>query len=235
MKWVLMAALWLFSVQALADISARVPSDPALMPVYKALTNGREKWRDVDRGLAEFSAPRPYGMILFVQCGARQAFFDSGSKQITVCLELVRDIANKAGGDDAAITAALVHVIMHEYGHALIAAAEVPPVGREEDAADQISAVLARKIGMQGVIMSALLRSSMRDRSIIYVYGARGAADEHSLGPQRRANVLCWMVGDSPEWMEAAIKAGDMTPARAARCPAEIIQAERAVAALLKR
>jgi hypothetical protein len=46
-------------------------------------------------------------------------------------------------------------------------------------------------------------------------------ADEHSLGPVRLYNVLCWIYGSDPEKYGSIVADGHLPEERAVRCPAE--------------
>jgi len=100
------------------------------------------------------------------------------------------------------VTGNVLFVLGHETAHALISEFGIPVLGREEDAADALSTLVALKMG-----------SSFADR--IVVNAARGwflsdqrdkkdgipnsFYDEHGMDLQRAYNIVCLLVGGEPE------------------------------------
>jgi hypothetical protein len=97
-------------------------------------------------------------------------------------------------------------VLTHELGHGLINEMQMPVLGREEDAADSFAIVTALKMGSgfsERVLTEAAkgqVLSSKRDKK---EGNALAFYDEHGLDLQRAYNIVCFMVGSSPEKYKA--------------------------------
>jgi hypothetical protein len=93
-------------------------------------------------------------------------------------------------------------VLGHEVGHAIIREMAIPVIGREEDAADSFSALLALSLG-EGFADQVLINaatgwfySNRRDRRD----GVQATFhDEHGMDLQRAYHVVCLMVGSNLE------------------------------------
>jgi len=100
------------------------------------------------------------------------------------------------------VTGNVLFVLAHETGHALVSVFEIPVIGREEDAADSLAALVALKMGnsfADRVVVNAArgwFLSDQRDRK----QGIPTAYyDEHGLDLQRAYNVVCLLVGGAPD------------------------------------
>ncbi|TMJ04958.1 MAG: hypothetical protein E6G97_05560 [Alphaproteobacteria bacterium] len=104
------------------------------------------------------------------------------------------------------VTGNVLFVLAHETGHALISVFEIPVLGREEDAADALAALVALKMGnsfADRVVSNAArgwFLSDQRDRK-------EGTSspfyDEHGLDLQRAYYIVCLMVGGAPDKFKA--------------------------------
>jgi hypothetical protein len=100
------------------------------------------------------------------------------------------------------VTGNVLFILGHETGHALVSVFEIPVLGREEDAADSLAALVALKMGnafADRVVVNAAkgwFLSDQRDKK-------RGIPtafyDEHGLDLQRAYNIVCLMVGGARE------------------------------------
>jgi hypothetical protein len=96
----------------------------------------------------------------------------------------------------------VLFAVTHEVGHMLISRMDLPVLGREEDAADAFAVVTGLKLGnaFSDRILTesahAWFMSEARDKKekIKTVY-----YDEHGLDEQRAYNIVCLMVGSSPQ------------------------------------
>jgi len=90
----------------------------------------------------------------------------------------------------------------HEVGHMLVSRMELPVLGREEDAADAFAVVTGLKLGnafsdriltgsASGWFMSEARDKKEKIKTIYY--------DQHGLDEQRAYNIVCLMVGSSPQ------------------------------------
>jgi len=110
------------------------------------------------------------------------------------------------------VTGNTLFVLGHEAGHALISEMGIAVLGREEDAADVFSALVALQIGnafADRVLINAAtgwFYSNRRDRQdhVKMTY-----YDEHGIDLQRAYNIVCLMVGSDPKkFGELADEAG---------------------------
>lgn len=172
--------------------------------------------------------------LTFAQCGESNAFYRPETGTVTVCFELVDELDHLFAGDDdrnQSVNDALLFTTMHEVGHALVNVLDLPITGREEDAVDQLAALILvdnAEDGDQAAIngVRALPSGSEIDELAF--------ADEHALNEQRFYNVLCLVYGQDPETWADWTRDGTLPPGRAERCPAEYEQTRAAWDTLLE-
>ena len=175
--------------------------------------------------------PHDVGMV-FAECGQSNAFYMPAEKTIAMCYELVADFSESLAGVaeneadlEEAVIGATYFFLFHELGHALIDILALPAVGRQEDAVDQLAAVILltepafRDEGADAVIATAITfarwaESGAQEIEKMPFYG------EHSLDAVRFYNLLCWAYG-SDEARFAYLVGNVLPEARAARCPGE--------------
>ncbi|KXF80308.1 DUF4344 domain-containing metallopeptidase [Enterovibrio coralii] len=93
---------------------------------------------------------------------------------------------------------ALLHTLLHEYGHAYIYSWDIPIVGKEEDAVDNFATVLLLndfKDDDAAFIATDLF--ALEDLDTDY-FEQSDFWDEHSLDAQRYAASLCLIYGSNP-------------------------------------
>jgi len=119
------------------------------------------------------------------------------------------------------VTGNTLFVLGHEAGHALISEMGIAVLGREEDAADVFSALVALQIGnafADRVLINAAtgwFYSNRRDRQdhVKMTY-----YDEHGIDLQRAYNIVCLMVGSDPEKFEHLAEMTKLPPERRGTC-----------------
>jgi len=174
--------------------------------------------------------------ISITECGQPNAFYDPRQKTVSMCYELIEHFYNVFKPDsetqeelDNSVQGAISFVFVHELGHALIDNLDLPVTGKEEDAVDQLATVVlveGTENGEQSVLDGA--------RSF-YLQEKQGGADlnnlpfwdEHSLGPQRFYNLLCWLYGHNEQKYRRLVEQGILPEDRAVRCPNEYNQISR--------
>lgn len=116
----------------------------------------------------------------------------------------------------------LLFVFYHELGHGLIHKLDLPVLGREEDAADQLATLMLMDAGTDSVggepVLTAALgwldawheQDSAADNSDYF--------DEHSLDMQRYANIVCLVYGSDPQNYGHLITDWDLPAERAEHC-----------------
>jgi hypothetical protein len=179
--------------------------------------------------------------LRYVECGEANAYYNPESKEISICFELIEQLAEDLGAqidDDAelaeAVGGAYLFIALHEVGHALVDVLDLPITGREEDAVDQLSSWLL--IGEEGgntAVLDAAASFSLAGERVDLA--ERDFADQHSLDQQRYFNMVCWVYGSDPD-AHAALLDADVLPAtRAAGCAQEYAQLDRSWSRLLAR
>jgi hypothetical protein len=174
------------------------------------------------------------------QCGNINAFYSPRDHAVTLCYELLQHLANRFVTDgrwtpqqEEAVRGAINFIMMHEVGHALIHVRDLPITGREEDAVDQLATVMLIETGEKGAeaaLNGVLAIQPGRDA----VFDQTDFADEHSLGPQRLYNVVCWIYGSDPTKYAAIAQRAGLPPERARRCRDEYDRLSKAWTRLLE-
>lgn len=183
----------------------------------------------------------PQQVVLTVgECGTQNAFYSPQHKAIVLCHELIaqmaqgiqRDFARVASSEEIAnsISGGVAFILMHELGHALIHLLDLPVLGREEDAADQIGAFFLLHTDTAPYALAGALWF-FRSKTLIYT--RRHFSDEHSVGPQRQSNLACWALGKDPRRYQYLLRGGYLTRERAVRCGAEYSRLDSSVRRLL--
>ncbi|MFN4157723.1 MAG: DUF4344 domain-containing metallopeptidase [Gemmobacter sp.] len=119
----------------------------------------------------------------------------------------------------------LIFVFYHEIAHALIDILKLSVLGREEDAADTLSALLIDRLWDEGAAVTLVTDAALA--FLLFSEEAeRGGAElsnwgHHSLDLQRYYNLVCLFYGADPEGRSAL--AGDLglPPPRRESCPEE--------------
>ncbi len=228
----------------------RAPRSPDLQPIF-------ERVRDVDllRALPEVQAID--GMFVLPQrlryvtaeCGEFGAFYRPGEGEVVLCYETLRTLYERGQAlqrrfdlaDDYPLRytrANLRFIVMHETGHALVHLLDLPVTGRQEDAVDQLAAILMLRFADVAetpaeVIDNLRMAANWMLSDSTGAYNLDAYADEHALGEQRYFNLQCLIYGTDPPAFAGMIDAGDLTAARAAGCEREMRQAARAWLRLL--
>lgn len=181
----------------------------------------------------------------FRNCGEANAFYDPALQEITMCYELIAAVQSSfsAAGDDPAnieadILGATLFFFFHELGHALVSELDIPVTGREEDAVDDLAAVImlaadaeddgtAEDEGLGAMMLAAAVMQFGEMASKPESFENIAFWDEHSLDAQRMYHLICLIYGSNPA-IYAELAGDDVLPkARAARCPAEYQQRQR--------
>ena len=115
-------------------------------------------------------------------------------------------------------------VFEHEFAHALIDIYDLPVLGREEDAADDLAVLLLipAKGGAQFVSDSASFWAALSNRQ--RVPQLSDYADVHSFDLQRAFTMLCLLAGSSKEHFQEVAAMRVLPDSRLAGCRAEFEQ-----------
>ncbi|MCG7497945.1 DUF4344 domain-containing metallopeptidase [Vibrio sp. Of7-15] len=135
--------------------------------------------------------------------------FDPKTMSIQIPYEFVHEVYRRfttdkyheQGIDEAQATGdAIMHTLLHEYGHAYVFANEVPVLGKEEDAVDNLATILLLNFFENGdeIAYSAADLFALEDQDTSE-YTESHFWDEHSLDAQRYFSTLCLIYGSDPE------------------------------------
>jgi hypothetical protein len=163
--------------------------------------------------------------LLSRDCGQPNAFYQPSEHTVNICYELMElfyEVFKREGVPDSEANQrmfnAIQFVFLHELGHSLIHNYDLGVTGKEEDAVDQLATYISveeMENGEDNAFNGALtfiLLSKNQDTAKLPYY------DEHSLGPQRFYNILCWLYGHNPQKYQELVTKGTLPEARAVRC-----------------
>jgi cytochrome c551/c552 len=183
--------------------------------------------------------------IVVRSCGAANAYYRPSGPEIVLCYELflqteaslqraalygmTRDQLAKA------IHAEMAFVLLHEIGHHLIDEFQLPVLGREEDAADQIASFVLLTTGGDQILARSLSFFANRraDAFEIFLRGSEQYGAQHGLPEQRLANQVCWGLGKNPQLFAQAAITVKLPQSRVARCRGEFERMDRDIRSLL--
>lgn len=226
------------------------PQSPGLQPTY-----ARVREVDLLRALPEVQAidsmfvlPRPLRFVA-AECGEFGAFYRVAGAEVVLCYETLRTLYERGQeqqrvqglGDDHPlryVQANVRFIVLHETGHALVHLLDLPVTGRQEDAVDQLAAILMlRFAGLDEtpaeVIDNLRMAANWMLSRSTGAYNLDAYADEHALGEQRYFNLQCLIYGTDPDGFSGMVGAGDLTAARANGCARETRLVTRAWLRLL--
>jgi hypothetical protein len=185
-----------------------------------------------------FPLPRNVPVIV-AECERINAFYSPRDQHVVFCYELVEHLARTFVRDNAwtaaqreAVDGAMRFILMHEVGHALVHILDLPITGREEDAVDQLAALMLIESGEKGA--QAALNGVLAIQSGSREFEELELAGEHSLGPQRLYNVACWIYGSDPQKYRGIVTSGQLPESRAVRCPSEYDRLQKAWTRILQ-
>jgi hypothetical protein len=141
--------------------------------------------------------------ISYRECGTANAFYYPSSHSIEICHELWdkrRRLYTRSGMPkdqiDQRLRAALTFSFFHEFGHALHDELDLPLLGREEDAVDDIATIFMLRLGVGDAAQAAAVGHHLRSQQPNYQITAW---DEHAGGAQRGYAIGCLLYGADPE------------------------------------
>jgi putative metallopeptidase DUF4344 len=194
----------------------------------------------------------PITLIVKVkECGEDDTHYLPKTQEITLCLETASNLLDTFYSRMKSIKPQKVRYkqirqhlrwqlrfsLYHEFAHALIDQLHLPVVGREEDAADSLAAMLLfgnENDGPQAVLSVADYYrltglQDIKDGDVSWW-------DEHAQGLQRSYNLLCFVYGRKPKEHKHLVgtKRGRLPKARAEDCAAEYRQSAKSWVTLLE-
>lgn len=231
-------------------IDYAAPSNSAHQALHDTLKQKGALER-IQKLLSPFRLPRHLTVRTAGCNGEINAWFEVDA--VTICLEYIEYVVESAASakrpgwvsEHHAIMGAIIDVFLHEAGHALFDYLDIPILGREEDAADQVAAYMLLSLGRQdtpqlvaGIVYIYLNEAGIRDfltlkRKRLRIVDHKQHADVHSLPLQRMYNTLCLAYGANPALFKEAVERGALPADRAEGCVDEFQQVEKAFRKLL--
>jgi hypothetical protein len=218
------------------------PANPAHRPIYELLKERRVLER-MQEYLGHLLLPRTLLLKTEGCDGESNAWYEETDNSVTVCYEYLEEVLSYAPKETTAagvsrqdaIVGPTIEVFLHEVSHALFAMLQVPILGREEDAADQLAAYALLQLGKEDA------RRTIAGVAFMYRREAQEQspemkhfADEHSLSAQRFYNLLCMAYGAEPELFADLVAKGYLPKSRAEGCSGEYRQVAYAVQKLIQ-
>lgn len=210
-------------------VTYELPENQEYLHIYSLMKEDRHSLEKMQEILSPIRLPWALELLLAECDGEADAMYWDGT--ITICYEYIDELwdvmpANTTANGVAPIDTVagpFVDTILHEFAHAMFDYLDIPVLGREEDAADQVSAYIylqfppaeARRLIM-GTIYTYMLEVEDTDAPTMEEY-----ADEHSTTEQRRFNLLCMAYGHNPELFKDVVVWGGLPQFRVDICEEE--------------
>jgi hypothetical protein len=135
------------------------------------------------------------------------------------------------------VTSNIVSTLYHELGHALIEVLELPVLGKEEDAADGLSALLTDQIWDEEAATQITYDSAFTYAAYAAEADAEGGDPvlygTHSLNLQRYYTLVCHFYGANPDLRADVAKDLELPEERAEGCADEFALLESSWGAML--
>ena len=167
-----------------------------------------------------------------------------GDDVITICYEYIEELWKNAPSQTTpegvapidAIVGPLFDTILHEFGHALFDMLNLPVLGREEDAADQVAAYIYLHLG-EAEARRMVLGTAYNYRTEAKADGKsadlKRFSDAHGTPAQRLYNLLCVAYGANPKAFGDLVTKGYLPKERADDCEDEYNQVAHAFDTLI--
>ena len=182
-------------------IAYEKPTDPQFLLFYEALSR-RKVLERLQGMLSPLRLPKPL-TIRLAQCGADSVEYEPGGPA-TICYELVQKIVaitykNTTDPKERVqvIYGTFVAAALHQVAYAVFDLLQIPVWGREDDAADRVSAFMMTQFGDQ-VAESTILGTAKFFEYSEHAWTGGDFAQEVSPEAQRFYNFLCMAYGADP-------------------------------------
>jgi hypothetical protein len=218
------------------EIAYVPPKNPAHQAIYERLKE-RQALELLQQMLSALRLPRTLTIKVEGCDGDSNAWFADDA--VTVCYEYLdetwRNAFKTTKFDGVAPIDVMLgpafDVFLHEIGHAAFDLLDVPLFGREEDAADQFSAMIMlhfSKAEARRLILGTAYAYKVEVEGTTEHAAMTDFADEHGTPAQRFYNLLCMAYGAEPELFADLVKKGYLPEDRADGCDDEYAQVEKA-------
>jgi hypothetical protein len=221
-------------------ISYVPPTNPTHQPIYELL-----KQRKSLEKLQEFLSPYRLEWILNITLAGCDGEADAmySDDTITICYEYIEELQTSmpenttpAGLEPVdTLLGPFIDTVLHEFAHALFDFADIPVLGREEDAADQVAAYIYLQLGKQEAhrLITGTVYTYLKEVERTEAPSMADFAAEHSTPAQRAFNLICMAYGADPEVFADLPALGGLPQDRADYCREEYELIELAYDALI--
>jgi Putative metallopeptidase len=245
--WLLPAPASVTTAQAAAARANRVsvsyvpPKNARHQVIYEQLQEV-DFLEKLQQFLAPFRLPRAL-LVKVAGCdGDANAFYEKDV--ITVCYEYIEQLRKTMPAETTlagvtpldALAGPLIDTCLHEFAHALFEMLELPVLGREEDAADQVSAYIMLQLGKVEArrLIGGVAHAYQTEAEAVTAPPAMTHfADVHGTPAQRFYNVLCIAYGADKQLFGYVVERGYLPKERAEDCEDEYRQVARAYEKLI--
>lgn len=174
------------------------------------------------------------------QCASPNAFYMSGKHAVFLCYPMAKAAyenfveMGKSPQEASNLTRdAMTFILLHELGHALIGELNLGVTGKEEDAVDELAALILIQNGKHDMAIAGTY-------SLVLLNHFQGKGhktpyfDEHSISEARLYDILCMIIGSNPEkYGPEVLEKHPELRARAPKCPATYEKIDRAWTTML--
>lgn len=210
-------------------VSYIAPENPAYLETYTLLKDKRHTLERIQKILAPYRLPWPLEIVAAECDGEADAMYLDGT--ITICYEYIEQLLNDMPAETTAagiepldtVVGPFLDTVLHEFAHALFDYLDIPVLGREEDAADQVSAYIYLQLGKAEArrLIMGTVYTYMREVENTDPPSMAEFADEHSTAEQRRFNLLCMAYGADAALFKDVASWGGLPNERADICREE--------------
>ena len=219
-----------------------LPKNPAHQKIYVELKR-RGSFEKLQEFLSPIRLPEKLRISLAGCDGEADAFYEDAA--ITICYEYINDLwenmPDETTLDGVApidlVIGPLFEVSLHEVAHALFDMLELPVLGREEDAADQVAAYIMLQFGeveARRLVVGTAYAYKTDEKRSGPCRSVEDYASEHSTPAQRGFNLLCIAYGADSKLFTDIVRRGYLPKARAEYCEEEYEQVQDAYEILIR-
>jgi len=217
------------------------PSDSAHKPYEALFTDGR--FAGVVKAMEAFALPRDVPIYTgdTGPCSQPNAFYMSSKHVVFLCYPMARAsyenfvAMGKSDQEASNLTRdAMTFVLLHEMGHALVGELGLGITGKEEDAVDELAALILIQNGkhdmaIAGTYALVLLKQFQGKGRPTTYFG------EHSVSEARLYDIFCLILGSDPKkFSEEILRERPELRQRAPKCPGTYEKIDKAWTGLLK-
>lgn len=196
----------------------------------------------VTDAMKTFALPRDVPVIPadVGNCASPNAFYMPGKHAVFLCYPMAKAAyenfvaMGKSPQEASNLTRdAMTFILLHELGHALIGELNLGVTGKEEDAVDELAALILIQNGKHDMAIAGTYSLVLLNR-----FQGKGHKtpyfDEHSVSEARLYDIFCMILGSDPEKFGPQIlREHPELRARAPKCPATYEKIDRAWTAML--